>query len=94
MVKQWQNLFYEQRFSASVPARKTDFVKLAEAFGATGFRIENNDQVESIINKAFETKGSVVIDCLVDKNFGAFPLIPAGKAYNDMILDDTTDTQK
>lgn len=89
MVKQWQNLFYEQRFSASVPARKTDFVKLAEAFGATGFRIDNNDQVEDVITKAFKVGGPVIIDCLVDKNFGAFPLIPAGKAYNDMILDDT-----
>lgn len=89
MVKQWQNLFYEQRFSASVPSRATDFVKLAEAFGAKGLRIESNDQIEEVLTQAFNAGGPVVIDCLVDKNFGAFPIIPAGKAYNDMILDDT-----
>ena len=89
MVKQWQNLFYGQRFSASVPERKTDFVKLAEAFGATGLRIESNDEIEEVLTKAFNVGGPVVIDCLVDRNFGAYPIIPAGKAYNDMILDDT-----
>jgi len=86
MVRQWQTLFFNQHYSETTLERQTDFVKLAEAFGATGLRIEKEDELEAVIKKAFETKGTVLVDCHIDMDDKVFPMIPPNKAVSDLIL--------
>lgn len=88
MVHQWQKLFYNARYSATEIARKTDYVKLAEAFGAVGMRIENPDLAAEQIKVAMEVEGPVVIDCPIDFHERVFPIIPPGKTGKDMIYTD------
>ncbi|MCL1832002.1 MAG: biosynthetic-type acetolactate synthase large subunit [Oscillospiraceae bacterium] len=84
MVRQWQKRFYEQRYSQTTLNRKTDFVALAEAFGAKGFRAENIVELNSIL-KHLPSEGPVVIDCHVCMDEEVLPMIPPGKAVDDMI---------
>ena len=85
MVRQWQTLFYEKRYSQTSINRQTDYVKLAQAFGANGYRIEHKDQVESVLKEAIASNKPCIIDCLIDKDDCVFPIIPPGKAGDDMI---------
>jgi len=87
MVRQWQTLFFEKRYSNTTLNRKTDFVKLAEAFGATGYRISNKDELPNIIKKAFETEGPVLVDAIIDRDEKVLPMIPPGGTINDIILE-------
>lgn len=87
MVRQWQKLFYGSRFSQTDPHRKTDFVKLAEAFGVKGMRIHNDGEAESVIKAAFECGEPVVIDCLINPDENVLPMIPPGKTVDDMITE-------
>lgn len=87
MVRQWQKLFYGNRFSQTDPHRKTDFVELAKAFGIDGMRIHNDSEIEDVIKKAFETKEPVVIDCMISPDENALPMIPPGKTVDDMITE-------
>ncbi len=87
MVRQWQNLFFGKRFSNTVLERKTDFVKLAEAFGATGMRVTSIDEFESAFKKALEINGPVVIDTYVDKDEFVLPMLPPGGSIDDIITD-------
>ena len=87
MVRQWQNLFFGKRFSNTVLERKTDFVKLAEAFGATGMRATNIEEFESAFKKALEINGPVVIDTYVDKDEFVLPMLPPGGSIDDIITD-------
>ncbi len=80
MVRQWQTLFYEQRYSSTILEDKVDFVKVAEALGATGMRATNLDELESAIKKAIELNAPVVIDCMIDKDDKVFPMVAAGAA--------------
>lgn len=80
MVRQWQTLFYEQRYSSTILEDKVDFVKVAEALGATGMRATNLDELESAIKKAIELNEPVVIDCIIDKDDKVFPMVAAGAA--------------
>lgn len=87
MVRQWQHAFYEDRYSSTDPKRKTDFVKLAEAFGATGYRCENLGEFKDVFAKALKTDGPVLIDCRIDKDERVLPMIPGGGTYKDSIIN-------
>ncbi|MEJ5975761.1 biosynthetic-type acetolactate synthase large subunit [Novosphingobium sp. PS1R-30] len=87
MVRQWQELTYESRFSQSYSDSLPDFVKLAEAYGWKGIRIENESQLDDGIRAMIAHPGPVIVDCLVDKPAKCFPMIPSGAAHTDMILD-------
>jgi acetolactate synthase-1/2/3 large subunit len=87
MVRQWQTLFFEKRYSSTTLNRKTDFVKLAEAFGATGYRISSKNELSSVMEKAFKTDGPVLIDAIIDRDEKVLPMIPPGGTINDIILE-------
>jgi len=92
MVRQWQELLHGERYSQSWSEALPDFVKLAEAFGAKGIRCDNPDDLDEAIKEMLAYDGPVVFDCLVEKHENCFPMIPSGKAHNDMLLGDA-DTQ-
>ncbi len=87
MVRQWQKLFYGRRFSQTDPHRKTDFAKLAEAFGIRGMRIHNDDDAEAVLAQAFSTNEPVVIDCRISPDENVLPMIPPGKTVDDLITE-------
>ena len=86
MVRQWQTMFFDKRYSNTTLDRKTDFVKLAEAFGAGGYRINNIGELESVLDKAFALSGPVIIDAVIDSDEMVLPMIPPGGTINDIIL--------
>ncbi len=79
MVRQWQTLFYDQRYSNTILNDNVDFVKVAEALGATGFRATTINEVEDAVKKAIELNSPVVIDCVIDKDDKVFPMVAAGQ---------------
>ncbi len=85
MVRQWQKLFYGNRFSDTDPHRKTDFVKVAEAFGVKGLRINTNDDIDSVVKEALEYQGPVLVDCRISPDSNVLPMIPPGGAHTDII---------
>ena len=85
MVRQWQALFYERRYSATTLDRKTDFVALARAFGADGQRVDSLDDLEPALDAAFAASGPFVLDCAIDSDEWVVPMIPPGKAVSDML---------
>jgi acetolactate synthase-1/2/3 large subunit len=87
MVRQWQELTYESRFSQSYSDSLPDFVKLGEAYGWKGIRIETESELDAGIQAMIDHPGPVIVDCLVDKPAKCFPMIPSGAAHTDMILD-------
>ncbi len=87
MVRQWQTLFYDKHYSATDPHRKTDYVKLAEAFGARGFRATNLEELKAALAEALKRTGPVVIDCVIDKDERVLPMIPAGGTVDDIVVD-------
>ncbi len=87
MVRQWQTLFFDRHYSNTVLDRKTDFVKLAEAFGAKGLRADNAEEFEAAMKEAFATDGPVVIDCKIDKDEFVLPMIPPGGSMDDLIAE-------
>lgn len=86
MIRQWQNLFFENHFMASNLERKTDFVKLADAFGATGFRAANATELNEALDKAFALSSPVVIDCLIPDEENVFPMVPPNGSLDNIIL--------
>lgn len=86
MVYQWQTSFYGRRFSATTPNRKTDFPKLAEAFGAKGFSATTPTEFEDVFSKALKEKGPVWIDCAIATEERVLPMIPGGGTVEDMII--------
>jgi len=86
MVRQWQELTYESRYSNSYSDSLPDFVKLAEAYGWKGIRIENESELDAGIQTMIDHPGPVIVDCLVHKETNCFPMIPSGAAHTDMIL--------
>ena len=86
MVRQWQELTYESRYSESYSDSLPDFVKLAEAYGWKGIRIEDESQLDAGIQAMIDHPGPVIVDCLVAKEANCFPMIPSGAAHTDMIL--------
>ncbi|KQN37686.1 acetolactate synthase [Sphingomonas sp. Leaf407] len=86
MVRQWQELTYSSRYSNSYSDSLPDFVKLAEAYGWKGIRIERPDQLDAGIQAMLDHDGPVMVDCMVAKLANCFPMIPSGAAHTDMIL--------
>jgi acetolactate synthase-1/2/3 large subunit len=86
MVRQWQELFFDKRYSQTCMELPIDFVKLAEAYGATGLRATRPDEVEATIKKAFATKGPVIMEFKVAREEKVLPMVPAGAALNEMVL--------
>ncbi len=87
MVRQWQTLFFGKRYSNTVLSeRKTDFVKLAEAFGAVGYRATNEKEFEAAFKEAFALGRPVVIDTVIDKDEFVLPMLPPGGAIDDIIV--------
>ena len=85
MVRQWQTLFFGKRYSNTVLERKTDFVKLAKAFGAEGYLAETAVEFRQAFNKALKAKGPVVIDVRIDKDEFVLPMLPPGGSIDDII---------
>jgi acetolactate synthase-1/2/3 large subunit len=85
MVRQWQELFWDRRYSSVEMGPSPDWVKLAEAFGATGLRCEDSGELEETMAKALETDGPVLLDVRVSPEENCFPMIPAGAAARDMV---------
>jgi acetolactate synthase-1/2/3 large subunit len=85
MVRQWQQLFYGRRYSAT-PMTAPDFVKLAEAYGAVGLRATKPEDVEPVIREALKTSGPVIMDFKVEPEECVMPMVPAGKAMHEMLL--------
>jgi acetolactate synthase I/II/III large subunit len=90
MVRQWQQLLHGERYSHSYSSSLPDFVKLAEAYGAVGLRAETPDELDIKIQQMIDTPRPVIFDCRVEKAENCLPMIPSGKAHNDMILADMT----
>ncbi|MDE2005985.1 MAG: acetolactate synthase 3 large subunit [Rhodospirillales bacterium] len=86
MVRQWQELLHGGRYSESYSAALPDFVKLADAFHATGLRAETADQLDDVIRAMLASDRAVIADIAVDPAENCFPMIPSGAAHNDMIL--------
>ena len=86
MVYQWQTSFYGKRYAATTPERKTNFPKLAEAFGAKGFSASNPAEFEEVFKKALQEKGPVWIDCAISREERVLPMIPGGGTIEDMII--------
>jgi acetolactate synthase I/II/III large subunit len=91
MVRQWQELLHGGRYSESYSAALPDFVKLAEAYGAHGIRVSDPAKLDDAILEMINTPKAVIMDCIVDKAENCFPMIPSGKAHNDMILGDAAE---
>jgi len=85
MVRQWQELFWDRRYCAVDLGPHPDFVKLAEAYGATGIRCERKETLVEDFKRAIETDGPVVVDVRVTREENTFPMIPAGKAAREMV---------
>ena len=85
MVRQWQKVFYGNRFADTDPHRKTDFVKVAEAFGVKGLRISTNDDIAKVVDEALAYDGPVLIDCVISPDSNVLPMIPPGGAAEDTI---------
>ncbi|WP_291647663.1 biosynthetic-type acetolactate synthase large subunit [Clostridium sp.] len=88
MVRQWQNFFYEARYSSTTLNRSTDFVKLIEAFGGRGFRVYEKEELEPALREALEFKGPVVIDYVIHNDKKVFPMVAPGAPINEIISEE------
>ncbi|MDD7377627.1 MAG: biosynthetic-type acetolactate synthase large subunit [Lachnospiraceae bacterium] len=88
MVRQWQNLFYEQRYSATVLNDNVDFVKLAEAMGATGIRATSQSEFEEAMKQALSMKTPVVIDAVIDSDDKVWPMVAPGAAISEVFTGE------
>ena len=89
MVRQWQDLFFDKRFSGTTIERNTDFVKLAEAFGAKAYRLDRVEEVEAVLKEALDQEGPVVVHVPIDKNDKVFPMVPPGAFIRDVMTEET-----
>tara|TARA_B100001758_G_C17919121_1_gene357597 strand:- start:52 stop:534 length:483 start_codon:yes stop_codon:yes gene_type:complete len=94
MVRQWQELLHDKRYSHSYTDALPDFVKLAEAYGAKGIRVEKPKDLDQSIKEMIKYDGPVIFDCVVDQNENVFPMIPSGKAHNEMLLGNETQKEE
>ena len=88
MVRQWQSLFYEARYSQTTLDRATDFVKLAEAFGGVGFRVEKREELENVLNEALAINKPVIIDYRIDSDKKVFPMVAPGAPIHQIINEE------
>lgn len=94
MVRQWQELLHGSRYSESYSEALPDFVKLAEAFGAVGMRVEKADQLDDAIRAAIATDRPVLMDICVSQTENCYPMIPSGKPHNEMLLGPVADGEQ
>lgn len=87
MVRQWQKLFYARRFSQTVVNKKTDYVKFAESFGATGLRIETEEDIVPVLKKAFSINAPVLVECVIGEDENVLPMIKPGQTYDTIITE-------
>ena len=87
MVRQWQSQYYGARYSQTTLNRATDFVKIAEGFGAHGYRAQSLEQLKAILDNHFNSPTPVVIDCAIDKDEKVFPMIPPGGSIDNIIVN-------
>jgi acetolactate synthase-1/2/3 large subunit len=85
MVRQWQELFWDGKYSHVDMGSYPDFVKLAEAYGATGIRLENKETLVEDMKRATEIEGPVVVDVRVTREENTYPMIPAGQPAREMV---------
>jgi acetolactate synthase-1/2/3 large subunit len=90
MVRQWQELLHGGRYSHSYSEALPDFVKLADAYHAVGIRCEKPGDLDGAIREMIDVKRPVIFDCVVDPNENCFPMIPSGRAHNEMLLGDAS----
>lgn len=88
MVRQWQSLFYEERYSQTTLDRSTDFVKLAEAFGGVGFRVEKREDLNSVLKEALKINKPVIIDYVIDRDKKVFPMVAPGAPIHQIINEE------
>ncbi len=93
MVRQWQELFYDRRYSSSYLGDGPDFVKLAEAFGAVGLRAKEIGEVDQVLQEALAVKGPVMMDFQVDEEENCYPMVPAGAAIHEMVFSDPEEAE-
>ncbi|MCP4688820.1 MAG: biosynthetic-type acetolactate synthase large subunit [Desulfobacterales bacterium] len=86
MVRQWQELFYEKRYSCTNMEHAPDFVKLAEAYGAVGLRATKTDEVERVLAEGLSTPATVIMDFVVEREESVYPMVPAGASITEMLL--------
>jgi acetolactate synthase-1/2/3 large subunit len=86
MVRQWQELVFQNRESQSYMESLPDFTKLAESFGIKGMHCENPKDLESKFKEMLDHKGPVLFECIIEKSENVFPMIPAGAAHNEILL--------
>jgi len=86
MVRQWQTMFFDKRYSSTTLNRPTDFCLLAQAFGAKGLRLETLDKLDAVLDKAFAATGPVVVDVRINRDEMVLPMIPPNGTIKDMIL--------
>ncbi|MCC8022204.1 MAG: thiamine pyrophosphate-dependent enzyme, partial [Clostridiales bacterium] len=85
MVRQWQKIFYQNRFSATSPGRITQFTKVADAFGVPSLKLEDNGAIASVLDQAFSMGGPVLVEANVSPDANVLPMIPSGGAHTDTI---------
>ena len=93
MVRQWQTLFYEQRYSATVLNDAVDFVKLAEALGAVGMRVTTQEEFKEAFEKAMTLGRPVVIDCQIDSDDKVWPMVAPGAAISEVFSEEDLQTK-
>ncbi len=86
MVRQWQELFYDKQYAHTGLEVAPDFVALAQAYGAVGLRATKPSEVEPVIKEALATDNTVIMDFVIDREEGVYPMVPAGKATTEMLL--------
>lgn len=87
MVRQWQGLFCDKRYSQTDLGNEVDFIKLANAFGINGMRVKNKEELKEALEVAKNTNTAMVIECMVSKDKWVYPIVPAGAAISDMIYE-------
>jgi len=88
MVRQWQSLFYDERYSQTTLSRATDFPALAQAFGANGCKAHTLSELNVALDEAFSAQGPYLIDCVINEDDRVLPMIPPGGTINDMLVDE------
>ena len=86
MVRQWQELFYDKRYSSTGMEHAPDFVKLAEAYGAVGLRAVRPEEVEPVLSKGLSSDKTVIMEFVVEQEESVYPMVPAGASITEMLL--------
>ncbi|KNF09976.1 acetolactate synthase large subunit [Gottschalkia purinilytica] len=86
MVRQWQNLFQDKKYSQTDLGDEVDYLKLAEAYRIEGYRVDTIKSLSDVLNKVSNNNRPVLVECLINKNSGVYPIVPPGKAINDLVI--------